>query len=105
MKTLFKLMHANISVHQSSAQFLYPINSKLCFHILLADPPEYNKMYAIPGLTFIGAYGAAAQTGLYPEVHQAAYLGAGLCCIGALTGLSSQSTARVGQCVMLIHSL
>lgn len=54
-------------------------------------------MYAIPGLTFIGAYAAAAQTGLYPEVHQAAYLGAGLCCIGALTGLSSQSTARVGE--------
>lgn len=53
-------------------------------------------MYGIPGLAFIAAYGAAAQTGLYPEVHQAAYLGAGLCCIGALTGLSSQATARVG---------
>ncbi|KAF6018055.1 hypothetical protein EB796_023616 [Bugula neritina] len=61
------------------------------------DPPEYNKMYAIPGLAFIGAYGVAAQTGLYPEVHQAAYLGASLCCIGSLTGLSSQSTARVGN--------
>ncbi|XP_067937785.1 NAD(P) transhydrogenase, mitochondrial-like [Watersipora subatra] len=61
------------------------------------DPPEYNKMYAIPGLTFIGAYGLAAQSGLYPEVHQAAYLGASLCCIGALTGLSSQVTARVGN--------
>lgn len=62
----------------------------------IADPPEYNKMYAIPGLAFIGAYGMAAQTGCYPEVHQAAYLGASLCCIGSLTGLSSQATSRVG---------
>ena len=61
-------------------------------------------MYAIPGLTFIGAYGVAAQSGLYPEVHQAAYLGASLCCIGALTGLSSQVTARVGRCYGALYA-
>lgn len=65
--------------------------------LLVADPPEYNKLYAIPGVAFIGAYGAAASSGLYPEIHQTAYLGASLCCIGALSGLSSQKTARVGR--------
>lgn len=30
------------------------------------------------------------------EVHQAAYLAASLCCVGALAGLSSQTTSRLG---------
>ncbi|KAL1490438.1 hypothetical protein ABEB36_013132 [Hypothenemus hampei] len=60
------------------------------------DPPEYNALYAIPAVTFLGGYGYAAWSGL-AEVHQAAYLAASLCCVGALAGLSSQSTSRLGN--------
>ncbi len=59
------------------------------------DPPEYNKLYLIPALAFLGGYGACL-TGSYPDIHQAAYLAASLCCVGALTGLSSQTTSRIG---------
>lgn len=65
------------------------------------DPPEYNKLYAIPGVVFLSGYGYAAM-GDYPEIHQMAYLGASLCCVGALTGLSSQKTARVGNALGII---
>lgn len=44
----------------------------------------------------MGAYGWAAMNGL-AEVHQAAYLAASLCCVGALAGLSSQATSRLGN--------
>ncbi|CAH0557319.1 unnamed protein product [Brassicogethes aeneus] len=60
------------------------------------DPPEYNSLYAIPAAGFLGGYGWAATQGL-PEVHQAAYLAASLCCVGALGGLSSQATSRLGN--------
>lgn len=33
----------------------------------------------------------------YPEIHQMAYLASSLCCIGALAGLSSQSSSRLGM--------
>ena len=33
----------------------------------------------------------------YPEVHQMAYLASSLCCVGALAGLSSQKTSRIGN--------
>jgi NAD(P) transhydrogenase len=65
------------------------------------DPPEYNKLYAIPGLAFLGAYGASL-TGNFPDMHQMAYLAASLCCVGALTGLSSQKTCRVGNALGMI---
>ena len=42
-----------------------------------------------------GGDGYAESQG-YPEVHQMAYLTSGLCCIGALGGLSAQPTARLG---------
>merc|ERR1712112_693095 len=58
------------------------------------DPPEYNMMMGIPAATFLAAYGYAVSQG-YPEVHQMAYLTSGLCCIGALGGLSAQPTAEV----------
>lgn len=45
---------------------------------------------------FLGAYGMAAMHG-YPEIHQAAYLAASLCCVGALAGLASQTTSRMGN--------
>lgn len=53
-------------------------------------------LYGIPAAVFLGGYGYAAMAGL-AEVHQAAYLAASLCCVGALAGLSSQSTARLGN--------
>ena len=59
------------------------------------DPPEYNYLYALPLASFVGAYGAASCYD-FPDVHHMAYLGASLCCVGALTGLSAQSTSRIG---------
>ncbi|XP_072381402.1 NAD(P) transhydrogenase, mitochondrial-like [Diabrotica undecimpunctata] len=60
------------------------------------DPKEYNSLYAIPAIGFLGAYGWASMNGL-AEIHQAAYLAASLCCVGALAGLSSQTTSRLGN--------
>ncbi|XP_066157430.1 NAD(P) transhydrogenase, mitochondrial-like [Euwallacea fornicatus] len=62
----------------------------------VGDPPDYNALYGIPAAAFLGGYGYAAMSGL-AEVHQAAYLAASLCCVGALAGLSSQSTSRLGN--------
>jgi len=65
------------------------------------DPPEYNMMMGIPAGAFLAAYGYAVSQG-YPEVHQMAYLTSGLCCIGALGGLSAQPTARLGNSLGII---
>merc|ERR1711974_448146 len=65
------------------------------------DPPEYPLMMGIPLATFLSAYGYAVTQG-YPEVHQMAYLASGLCCIGALGGLSAQPTARLGNALGMI---
>jgi len=45
------------------------------------DPPEFNYLYGIPASGFIAAYIFAAANG-FPEVHQMAYLGSSLCCVG-----------------------
>jgi NAD(P) transhydrogenase len=60
------------------------------------DPPEYKYLYSIPAAAFVGGYILAASKG-YPEIHQMAYLGSSLMCIGALAGLSSQKTSRLGN--------
>merc|ERR1711931_101495 len=65
------------------------------------DPPVYPLMMGIPIATFLSAYGYAVSQG-YPEVHQMAYLASGLCCIGALGGLSAQPTARLGNALGMI---
>merc|ERR1711970_542005 len=65
------------------------------------DPPEYNYLYGIPAATFLASYGWAVSQG-YPEVHQMAYLSSSLCCVGALAGLSSQPTARLGNALGMI---
>ncbi|XP_044751001.1 NAD(P) transhydrogenase, mitochondrial-like [Coccinella septempunctata] len=65
------------------------------------DPKEYSFLYGIPAAGFLGGYGYAAVAGL-PEIHQAAYLAASLCCVGALAGLSSQKTARWGNNIGMI---
>lgn len=60
------------------------------------DPPEYNYLYALPGVGFLGGYLAAHMQG-YPDILQMGYLAASLCCVGALTGLASQKTSRQGN--------
>lgn len=60
------------------------------------DPPENNYLYAIPAAAFIGGYALAATYG-FSEIHQMAYLGSSLCCVGALAGLSSQKSSRLGN--------
>jgi NAD(P) transhydrogenase len=66
------------------------------------DPPEYTYLYGIPALAFLSGYGYCASTGTYPDIHQMAYLAASLCCVGALSGLSSQRTSRVGNSLGMI---
>ncbi|KAM9481471.1 LOW QUALITY PROTEIN: NAD(P) transhydrogenase, mitochondrial [Clarias gariepinus] len=62
------------------------------------DPPEYNYLYAVPGAVFVGGYGAAHYAGYSIMM----YLGAGLCCVGALAGLSAQGTSRLGNTLGMI---
>merc|ERR1712212_532190 len=65
------------------------------------DPPEYNYLYGLPAAAFLSSYGYAVANG-YPEIHQMGYLASGLCCIGALGGLSAQPTARLGNALGMI---
>lgn len=60
------------------------------------DPPEYPWLYAIPGVLFGGGFLAAAGTGMAGLV-QAGYLASSLLCIGSISGLASQLTARRGN--------
>ncbi|CAG5134923.1 unnamed protein product [Candidula unifasciata] len=55
------------------------------------DPPEYTYLYAIPAGVFLSGYG-----------YCMAYLAASLCCVGALSGLSSQATSRLGNSLGII---
>ncbi|KAK4494071.1 hypothetical protein PRZ48_014334 [Zasmidium cellare] len=60
------------------------------------DPKEYPWLYAIPGVLFGGGFLAASTTGMAGLV-QAGYLVSSVLCIGSLTGLASQTTARTGN--------
>ncbi|KAK5117356.1 hypothetical protein LTR62_005973 [Meristemomyces frigidus] len=60
------------------------------------DPKEYPWLYAVPGVLFGGGYIVAASTGMAGLV-QAGYMVSSLLCIGSLTGLASQATARTGN--------
>ncbi|SMR61283.1 unnamed protein product [Zymoseptoria tritici ST99CH_3D1] len=60
------------------------------------DPPEYPWLYAVPGVLFGGGFLAASATGM-AGIVQAGYLASSLLCIGSLTGLASQATARTGN--------
>ncbi|KAM4678340.1 NAD(P) transhydrogenase, mitochondrial-like [Discoglossus pictus] len=64
------------------------------------DPPEYNYLYILPGSVFVGGYGASLASGY--NIEQMMYLGSGLCCVGALAGLSSQRTSRLGNALGMI---
>ena len=90
MLDMFKRPSKKENVVTNRQQYL----SFLLF-ILAADPPEYYYLYGIPASVFLGSYGWGVHMG-YPEVHQMAYLASSLCCVGALAGLSSQSTSRIG---------
>ncbi|KAF8910998.1 NAD(P) transhydrogenase beta subunit-domain-containing protein [Gymnopilus junonius] len=65
------------------------------------DPPEYSWLYAIPGVVFTGGFLAAASTGMSGLV-QAGYLTSSILCIGSLSGLSSQTTARHGNALGIL---
>ncbi|TFK15707.1 hyaluronan and proteoglycan link protein 1 [Platysternon megacephalum] len=64
------------------------------------DPPEYNYLYLLPTGVFVGGYAAALHGGY--NIEQMIYLGSGLCCVGALAGLSTQGTARLGNALGMI---
>uniref|UniRef100_A0A8C6RVW7 proton-translocating NAD(P)(+) transhydrogenase n=1 Tax=Nannospalax galili TaxID=1026970 RepID=A0A8C6RVW7_NANGA len=64
------------------------------------DPPEFNYLYLIPAGTFVGGYLAALYSGY--NIEEIMYLGSGLCCVGALGGLSTQGTARLGNALGMI---
>jgi H+-translocating NAD(P) transhydrogenase len=58
-------------------------------------------LYFIPGASSIGLYAWANQQG-YHDINDLAYLAASLCCVGALGGLSNQTTARLGNSLGII---
>ncbi|KAG6868242.1 hypothetical protein C0993_005942 [Termitomyces sp. T159_Od127] len=65
------------------------------------DPPEYTWLYGIPGVVFTGGFLAAASTGMDGLV-QAGYLTSSILCIGSLSGLASQTTARQGNALGIL---
>ncbi|VDP17753.1 unnamed protein product [Schistosoma margrebowiei] len=69
------------------------------------DLPEYNYLLTIPAAGSLGVYGYAILTlppSLLTDMHQTTYLASSLCCIGALTALSSQKRCRVGNALGMI---
>jgi NAD(P) transhydrogenase len=60
------------------------------------DPPDYAWLYGVPAALFAGGLLWAWQTG-QDGLVQAGYTVASFLCIGALSGLSSQATARLGN--------
>uniref|UniRef100_A0A915E5W5 NAD(P) transhydrogenase, mitochondrial n=1 Tax=Ditylenchus dipsaci TaxID=166011 RepID=A0A915E5W5_9BILA len=65
------------------------------------DPPEYTILYTIPAGALLGTYAYGAMHD-FSEIHTFAGLASSLCCVGALSGLSSQKTARVGNALGMI---
>ncbi|KAG6837303.1 hypothetical protein H0H93_011905 [Arthromyces matolae] len=65
------------------------------------DPPEYTWLYGIPAVVFTGGFLAAASTGMDGLV-QAGYLTSSILCIGSLSGLASQTTARQGNALGIL---
>ncbi|KAJ6034660.1 uncharacterized protein N7446_009414 [Penicillium canescens] len=60
------------------------------------DPAEYPWLYAVPAVVFGGGFIAAASTGM-SGIVQAGYLVSTLLCMGSISGLASQQTARRGN--------
>ncbi|THD28886.1 Nicotinamide nucleotide transhydrogenase [Fasciola hepatica] len=69
------------------------------------DPPEYNYLYGVPAAALLGTYGygvLSSGSAIPDDLHQATYLAASLCCIGAITALSSQKSCRIGNVLGMI---
>jgi NAD(P) transhydrogenase len=66
-----------------------------------SDPPDFVYLYGATGAGFGAAYLAAALAG-YNEAHQMAFLASSTLCIGAIGGLASQSTARMGNMLGIV---
>lgn len=61
------------------------------------DPPEYNEYYLLPGIAAIAGSGAATVLGVAPaSLAPMLALGSALGCVGGISCLSSQQTARLG---------
>jgi NAD(P) transhydrogenase len=61
------------------------------------DPPEYNHYYLMPGAVAVVGSGAAMATGIAPaSLAPMLALGSALGCVGGISCLSSQDTARMG---------
>lgn len=52
------------------------------------DTEEYNYLYSLPGLIFIGSFLAAHNYG-FSGIYLMGYLASSLCCIGGIAGLAS----------------
>jgi NAD(P) transhydrogenase len=65
------------------------------------DPLDYEYLYVAPGvvggLTYLGGVGAG-----FTDLHEWGYLASSISCIGALGGLASPETARVGNCLGML---
>lgn len=67
------------------------------------DLPEFNQYWALPASVIPGGYLLALAAGFgSPALHAAAGLAAGTLCIGAIAGLSSQATSRMGNVLGMI---
>jgi H+-translocating NAD(P) transhydrogenase len=65
-------------------------------HMFCSDPPEHYNLYALPVGTMVAGYGLISALG-GQNVAPALSLASGALCIGGIAGLSSQSTARMGN--------
>lgn len=61
------------------------------------DPPEFNHYYLLPGAAAVAGSGVLFATGLAPaSLAPMLALGSALGCVGGISCLSSQKTARLG---------
>jgi NAD(P) transhydrogenase len=60
------------------------------------DPPEHIYLYLLPLSAFLLGYTLTILNG-YKDIYHIGYLTASLCAITAISGLSQQSTARIGN--------
>jgi NAD(P) transhydrogenase len=61
------------------------------------DPPEYNHYYLLPGIAAVAGSGALLASGLHPpSLVPMLAIGSALGCVGGISCLSSQQTARLG---------
>jgi len=66
-----------------------------------SDPPDYAWLFGVPAAGFLGGATYGKLAGMQ-DMTQMFYLAGALGCIGALSGLSNQKTARVGNAYGMI---